>query len=132
MTKLQKAGALIVQDKKLMIVRPKGKPFFINPGGKYEAGETAEECLQRELKEELGVELLSCKYYKTYNISKAAHSDNPLSLELYLVAIEGEPVASAEIEIIEWMSKEGFENKTFNVAPSFDLYVPDLANDGLL
>jgi hypothetical protein len=35
-TTIHKAGALIIKDKKLMIVRPIGKAFFVNPGGKYE------------------------------------------------------------------------------------------------
>lgn len=132
MTQLQKAGALIIKDKKLMIVKPHGKPFFINPGGKYEAGESAKDCLKRELKEELDVELRSCEHYKTYDIIKAAHSGLPLSLELYHVSIEGEPKPSAEIEKIEWLSVEDFENKKFDLAPSFYIYVPDLIKDGLL
>ncbi|NCF75465.1 MAG: NUDIX domain-containing protein [Xanthomonadaceae bacterium] len=132
MQHLQKAGALIIKDKKLMIVNPTGKPFFINPGGKYEAGETAEECLRRELNEELCVELKSCEHYKTYDITKAAHSDNSLSLELYVVVIEGEPIPSAEIGTIGWMSQEDFQNKKYNVAPSFYQYVPDLIKDVLL
>ncbi|MCK5211719.1 NUDIX domain-containing protein [Candidatus Parcubacteria bacterium] len=132
MPHLQKAGALIIKNKKLMIVNPHGKPFFINPGGKYETDETAEKCLRRELDEELGVKLKSCEHYKTYDITKAAHSDNPLSLELYVVTIDGAPVPSAEIATIKWMSKEDFENKKYNVAPSFYQYVPDLVKDKLL
>lgn len=132
MTQLHKAGALIIKDKKLMIVKPHGKPFFINPGGKYEAGESTEDCLKRELKEELDVKLISCKHYKTYDISKAAHSGLPLSLELYHATIEGDPKPSAEIETIEWLDRMGFENKKFNLAPSFYQYIPDLIKDGLI
>ena len=132
MTKLQKAGALYIKDKKLMIVKPRGKPYFINPGGKYEDGETARRCLDRELKEELNVELISCEHYKTYDIKKAAHSDHSLSLELYFVSFEGDPKPSAEVEKIAWLSVADFESGKFNLAPSFYVYVTDLIKDGFL
>lgn len=132
MDKIKKAGALIFKDKKFLIVKPREKPFWINPGGKYKEGENAVDCLRRELKEEVGVEVVSCKYYKTYEIEKASHSDFPLSLELYIVEIKGEIKPSSEIKDMAWLSKEDFENKEYNLAPSFSKYVPDLINDGLL
>jgi len=132
MGEIRKAGALILRNKKILIVRPKEKPYFINPGGKYEASENAEDCLKRELKEELSVELKSTKHYKDYRIDKAAHSDNTLLLELYLTEIEGEPTPSSEIGELEWLGREEFENKKFNLAPSFYEFVVDLTKDGLL
>lgn len=132
MSQIHKAAALIFSDKKMLIVRPRNKPYFISPGGKYEGRETAEECLRRELREELQVEMKSFRYYKTYEIAKAAHSNLPLRLELYLVEIEGEPKPSAEIEIIAWLSRADFEAKKYNLAPSFYEWVPDLIIEGFL
>ena len=132
MGEIKKAGALIFKDKKFLIVRPHDRPYFINPGGKYGQGESSQDCLKRELKEELQVEVISTKHYKNYDIEKAAHSDNQLALELYIVEIDGEPKPSAEIGEIEWLSKADFKNKKFNLAPSFYKFVPDLIKDGLL
>jgi len=132
MKPIMKAGALIFQNKKLLITKSFKKPFYINPGGKYEEGETPNMCLERELKEELQVGITSCKHYKTYEIQKAAHSDNPLILELYVVTINGSPIPSAEIEKIDWLTKRDFEQKKYNLAPSFYEYVPDLIKDNLL
>ena len=132
MRRIFKAAALIIKDKKLLIAKPIGKPFFINPGGKYEEGESPEECLKRELKEELEVDLVSSKHYKTYNIAKAAHSDNPLTLELYFVNYIGQIIPSAEVEMVRWLSKKDFEDSKYNLAPSFQLEIPDLIKDGFL
>lgn len=132
MNKIKKAGALIFKDKKMLVVKPVGKPFFINPGGKYKSRENDEQCLRRELKEELGVNLVSCKHYKTYNIGKAAHVDKPLLLELFLVKVQGKITASGEIEKIEWLGEGDFLSKKFNLAPSFSVFVPDLIKDDIL
>lgn len=132
MEAIRKAGAIIIKDKKSLIVRPKGKDFFLTPGGKYESGETAEDCLRRELQEELQVEMISSTHYKDYYFEKAHGKEVPLYLDLYRVEISGEPTPSSEIEEMQWMSKEDFENKTFNVAHSFYTHVPDLIKDGLV
>ena len=132
MEAIKKAGALILKDKNILIVRSKGKPLFITPGGKYENNETAEGCLIRELQEELQVQMVSFKHYKDYSFDKAAYSNYPLFIELYIVKIKGEAKPSSEIEEMQWLSKEDFNNKKFNVAPSFYTFIPDFIKDGLL
>lgn len=53
-------AAIIGRDGKFLIVRRKQgqklSGYWEFPGGKIEEGETPEDCLKRELKEELGVE----------------------------------------------------------------------------
>ena len=49
------AAALIVDDGgRLLLVRKSGTSVFMQPGGKYEPGETGAQTLARELHEELG------------------------------------------------------------------------------
>ena len=58
-TLMEVAAGLVFRDGKVLITqrRPQDQlgGFWEFPGGKREAGETWEECLRRELKEELGI-----------------------------------------------------------------------------
>jgi len=129
MKKIKKAGALIIRDKKLLIVKPRNSMFYINPGGKYEGRESPEQCLQRELTEELKLEMISFSYYKTYNFSTSANTSLPLILELYFVNTGGTPDPSNEIETYSWLGKNDFIKNNYNLAPSFSVYFPDLVKD---
>jgi 8-oxo-dGTP diphosphatase len=57
-----KVAVGIIKDKNgrvLLCRRPEGKPYPLQwefPGGKLEPGESAEHCLLRELREELGIQ----------------------------------------------------------------------------
>ena len=56
------------EDSFLLAKRPKGKPFedyWEFPGGKLEQGESVHEALQRELREELGIEIKGSRAWHT-------------------------------------------------------------------
>ena len=57
---LQVTAALLVHNQKILIAQRNNVGRFANkwefPGGKIDPGETPQECLQRELQEELGLE----------------------------------------------------------------------------
>ena len=50
---IHKTCAVVVKDNKILLVRKKGKDIWTGLGGRVEKGETEEECLLREIKEEI-------------------------------------------------------------------------------
>ena len=53
----ERVGAIIVKNGRLLLVWNNKYPHIWTPGGKKEEGESDEECLRRELNEELGLTL---------------------------------------------------------------------------
>ncbi len=124
-----RVGAIILKENKLLLVSAKGREEFWSPGGKIEENETDEECLKRELKEELGVQLVACKFYKEY-MRKSFYHNYMLKSKMYIVSIKGEPKPTAEIANIHWLTKEEFEKKKIMIIPIInEELIPDLIKD---
>lgn len=53
-----RVAAIIIKDGKILLLRRvrDGKEYFVFPGGALEKGETQEEAIIREVKEELGID----------------------------------------------------------------------------
>ena len=97
----QKAGGIIIQNKRLLVVRNKGEGFFIAPGGTIEAGETPEQAIIRELREELAITVQpsALAYFGAFdNHNKTAY------MTLFIVnSWAGLPRAANEIAQIKWI-----------------------------
>ena|SRR5579864_5555870 len=99
---LRVAAAAVIVDGRLLLVSKAAAPgVFYLPGGKPEPGESAEECLRREVREELGVQLTSLAFHETVH-APAALEGVPMTMEVFRAELSGEPSACGEIARIAW------------------------------
>ncbi len=62
--KRESSRCLIFKDNKVLLIYRErdGEKYYVFPGGKIEENETKEECIIRECKEELGINVIPIKY----------------------------------------------------------------------
>ena len=106
---IDKLALVLVQDRKQLVVRSKGKTAFFTPGGKRESGESDEDALCRECKEELTVDILK-PTIKPYGVFQAQAHGKPegtmVRMTCYTADFEGTLQANEEIEELGWMASD--------------------------
>ena len=112
------AGVLFRSGKLLITKRKKGSHlggYWEFPGGKRERGETFQQCLQRELKEEIGVEVTvdECLHVKSHQ-----YPEKLVYIEFFLcLAAKGDP-HPLDCQEIKWIKKKELNKYEF---PEADL-----------
>ena len=101
----ERISAIIIKDKKILLVTGYDESFYWTPGGKVEPGESHEEALRRELAEELGVALVSMRSYHTYDATNEITGQSQ-KVHCYLVEIKGTPSQKAELTKSMWCSSQ--------------------------
>lgn len=108
MTKeIDKLAWLYIRDGKLLSARSKAKELFYLPGGKREEGESDEQALVREIKEEISVNLIpnTIKYAETFKAkADSKNSEIIVKLTCYYADFQGELLPDAEIEEIDFIA----------------------------
>jgi 8-oxo-dGTP pyrophosphatase MutT (NUDIX family) len=102
-------------ERELLLARSKGKPYFVFPGGKQEAGETIEEALHRELQEELGTQPVDV--HKVGIVSGHTPDGRELEMHLFSGELQGKFQPQSEIEELTWMSKKSTEANAHILTP---------------
>jgi 8-oxo-dGTP diphosphatase len=99
------AAALFDRDGQVLIAqRPVGKPLagrWEFPGGKVDAGESERQALARELREELGIEVLAARPFMRLT---HAYAERDVELSLWIVErFSGEP-RSLDAQALKWVA----------------------------
>lgn len=102
------AGVIFFQDQILCVQRPKSKFDYISekfefPGGKIEAGETKEEALSRELKEELSLETNIKRFYFTV---VHEYPDFKLTMHSFLCEVTSKELTLNEHISHQWLTTQ--------------------------
>lgn len=128
----QRAAAIIIQAKKILLVKEASVSFFSMPGGMIEEDEEVESTLIREIGEEIGVPVVKLKYFSSFDHTNLAYNV-PQTDHAYLVTISHPPVCSHEISELGWFTKEDILSRKIEVPPVFlSNLVPKLINENLL
>ena len=121
------ACALIDADGRVLIAqRPEGKGMaglWEFPGGKIEAGERPEQCLIRELKEELGIEVKeACLAPLTF--ASFAYDDFHLLMPLYICRRWEGLVQAHEHQALKWVKAQALRD--YPMPPADEPLIPPL------
>ncbi|MGV9001809.1 MAG: NUDIX domain-containing protein [Candidatus Saccharimonadaceae bacterium] len=116
------ARAIIIKNKKLLLLTGHGADFYWTPGGGVEGDETPIEALHREVKEELNEDIITFTEYFTYD-----YEDQHVSS--YIVTVSGGFRVSSEITGYIWYSLG--DKQKLSKGLEFVL-LPKLIKDGLM
>ena len=134
------ASLIINENGLLLIVLVKGRDIWTSLGGGMEEGETPEECLTREIKEEVGLTATSVNYFVSTPIELAAGStDKAVQISFYLVEAKGEIRIDPNeaIEDYRWISAKDFDEikkgNSIKIGSGLEFYaIPKLIENHLL
>lgn len=113
-TFIDKLGLILVENKKTLVLKSRGKDVWFTPGGKREEGEDDKQALVREIKEELSVDIKP-DTIKLYGVFEAQAFGKPegttVRITCYSADYSGELKPNTEIEELSWFSYNE-KNKT--------------------
>jgi 8-oxo-dGTP diphosphatase len=104
---IDKLAWIEIKDKSILSTRTYGKDKYYIPGGKRELGETDEQALCREIKEELSIDLKNdtIKFIGVFQAQAHGHpTGTRVKMTCYRAAYTGQIKANSEIEEIKWLN----------------------------
>ena len=128
---IHKIGLCVVQQNRILLCRKnRDTALLIVPGGKIDPGESDVECLEREIREELGTGVRVGLFLGSYSGAAAGAEHVIVRVDLYSGELTGAPVAQAEIAELVWFGPEddfALLSETLRVS-----ILPDLIARGVL
>ena len=124
--KHQASGCIIWYGEKALFLKKKTKVspkgfFWEIPAGKLEEGESPEKALEREVREETGIELKLFEKIKTFNM-RLYTQNYDFVYHLYRSSVENdEIILSKEHEDYKWANRE--ESRVMDLETGADIYM---------
>jgi mutator protein MutT len=116
-TVVEVAAALIFHSGRLLITQRHSKVHLGGlwefPGGKREPGETYEECLAREIREELGVEIAVGKCFAEIT---HAYPEKHVHLKFFLAQLTAGEPRTLDCAAIKWVTRAELDDYEFPAA----------------
>lgn len=108
------AAAILQQEGKILLTRRRldvhQGGLWEFPGGKQEVGETLEQCLRRELKEEIDIEVCDVRAFSTV---RHRYPEKEVELNVFTCSIhQGEPKALECMELV-WVHRHELSSYEF-------------------
>ena len=128
---IDKLAWIHIVERKLLVVRSHGKKLFYLPGGKRDAGESDQDALIREIREELSIELKSESIIPAGVFSAQADAkaqDVVVRLTCYRAEFAGHLQIASEIAELRWLGTA--DRAHFSTAGR--LVLDQLAGDDLI
>jgi ADP-ribose pyrophosphatase YjhB (NUDIX family) len=130
-TYIDKLAFIEIKYKKVLETLSRGKEIWYIPGGKREEGETDEQALTREIKEELSVDLIP-NTLKPYGVFETQAHGKPegtmVRMTCYTGEYKGTLTPSAEVEQLDYFEYD----KKHLTSPVDNLIFDDLKEKGLI
>ena len=126
MRQIEVVAAIIVKDHKVFATQRgygEWKDFWEFPGGKIDAGETPEEALCREIKEELDTEIAVGELFTTIDYDYPTFH---ITMHCYLCTIENGSLTLLEHEAAKWLSLDQLDSITW--LPADQIVIAELQN----
>jgi mutator protein MutT len=114
---IEVSAALIFRDGKLLITRRHAKSHLGGlwefPGGKRESGETFEQCLVREIREELGVEIVVGELFEEVS---HAYPEKSVRLKFFVCQLRSGEPQPLDCAAVNWVAKTELADFAFPAA----------------
>lgn len=130
-TYIDKLAFIELKDRKILETCSYGKDKWYIPGGKRDEGESDQQALIREVKEELQVDLIpeTIKHYGTFEAQAHGKPEGiVVRMTCYTAQYNGTLTPSAEVEKMEWFDY----SKRDMVSPVDQLIFDDLKAKNLI
>lgn len=106
---IRTAALAFVRDRRMIQARSVGKSAFYMAGGKIDPGETPEQALHREIREELDAALTGVEFLGIFECEAWGHpAGTALELHCYVADLTTEPRATSEIAEIRYFTRDEY------------------------